>query len=74
MSDISNISGTHRLTSKAKVSLESVQKEMPAESSQETHEINKLEGKVDDIKHAFELVTDIRNSLETALKNLPSSD
>ena len=70
MNDISAVSGSQRLTSQTKVSLESTQKPTQVEASIETKEIQKFEVEMEQINHAFALVKEIRQSLEAALQEL----
>lgn len=70
--DISGLSSTTKLTSKPRASFE---KATPAEAkgvecSKATSELKQFEAEMEQINHAFTLVKEIRDSLETALKNL----
>jgi hypothetical protein len=65
--DISGISGSQKLTSKLKVSLESTQKTSPLDSAPEMEEIKQFEI---EMAHAISLAREIQLSLESALKNL----
>lgn len=74
--EISGLSSVNKLTSKPRASMEKVAPEPSkgVEPSQETKEMKQLEIEMEQINHAFALVKEIRQSLETALKNLSSSD
>lgn len=70
MSELSGISGqdsVHKLTSKPRATLESIQEKKEIETSFEVKELEKF--KVE-MNRAFSLMHEIRSTLETALKNL----
>ncbi len=70
MTDISSISGSQRLTSQPKVSLESAQQAPMAGATGESQEMEKLAFEMEQIHHAFALIKEIRVSLESALQDL----
>ena len=74
MTDLSGISGAQKLTSKPKVSLESIQKEPSVQASSGAKEIEKFEMKMEQIDRAFALVQEIRHTLESALHDLSPSE
>ena len=70
MTDLSGKTGPQRLTSHAKVSLESTQKMPQTEVLEGPQGLEQLETEMQQISHAFALANEIRHSLETALRNL----
>ena len=72
MTDISSISGSQRLTSQPKVSLESAQ-QAPVGAVGESQEMEKLSLEMEQIQHAFALIKEIRVALESALRDLAPS-
>lgn len=74
--EISSLSGSAKLTSKPRASMEKIspQQMKEVEMSQEAKEIKQLEKEMEQVQHAFALVKEIRHSLETALKNLSPSE
>jgi len=74
--EISSLSGSNRLTSKPRASMEKVAPEQSKgiEASQEMKEMKQFEVEMEQVNHAFALVKEIRQSLESALKNLSPSE
>lgn len=74
--EISGLSGSHRLTSNPRASMEKVISDQAQEigASHEIQEMKQFEIEMEQINHAFSLVKEIRDSLETALKKLSPSD
>lgn len=72
MTDISGISGSQRLTSQPKVSLESTQQTPTVAASGESQEMERLSLEMEQIQHGFALIKDIRLTLESALRDLSS--
>ena len=70
MTDISSISGSQRLTSQSKVSLESAQQTTTVGATGESKEMEKLSLEMEQIQHAFALIKEIRMTLESALQDL----
>jgi len=70
MNEISGVPSQHQITSKLKVSLESMQKQRHMEAPLEMNEIKQFEIKMDQFHYAFALAKEIRSSLESALRDL----
>ena len=74
MTDISNISGSQRLTSQPKVSLESARQTPSAlDANGESQEMEKLSSEMEHVQQAFVLIKEIRVALETALRDLSAN-
>jgi len=74
--EISSVSGTGKLTSSRRASMEKTasqqesEKPKGMESTQEAKEMKQFEIEMEKVNHAFALVAEIRQSLEAALKDL----
>lgn len=74
--EITGITGSNKLLSKPRASMEAtsqIQKN-ELESTQEAKEVRQFKIEMEEIKHAFALVKEIRESLEETLKNLSPSE
>lgn len=73
MNELSGMTASNHLMSKPRASMTEAIKNNPCvEPSLEFKELQKLEIKMEQINHAFDLVKEIRCSLESALKELSS--
>jgi flagellar hook-basal body complex protein FliE len=79
MSEISGLDPTSakgkvvKLTSKTQVSLEKTEKKEGVEKLETARETANVEIKMEEAKHAFALITEIREKIETAYEKLVSS-
>lgn len=71
--DITSISGTPRLSglsSKPKVSMETVSESASTAPSSAVQDLKQFEAEMEQVNHGFNLVVEIRERLEEALRNL----
>jgi|GEM_PF-4030905 hypothetical protein len=70
MSEINSITGSQRLISQPRVSLETTGQTPSISPSVESQKMEKMTLEMEKMQHAFGLMQEIRSSLEAALDNL----
>lgn len=70
MTEISSISGSHKLTSQLKVSMESVQKHSQIESTKTEEVKGEFQLQLDQLERGLKLANEIRTALEASLRDL----
>ncbi len=70
MNDLSGISGSQRLTSQTRVSLDSAQTIPALETTAESQAMEKLSLEMEQMQYGLALMKEIRGALESALNDL----